>query len=97
MANKASNKVLDRVSNLIALNYITTEQYKEIEARNDALDTDGVNKLLKEYVGIEAVPYTGYSYYDSTGDYLGDSNTSSFYDLLDSAYIKVKDVIKKGN
>ena len=66
---------------------ITKKQYEELcEAKS--FDRDEFHKLLNEYCGIEARPYTGYSYYDNAGNYIGDANDCDVKDLLDNAYIK---------
>lgn len=51
---------------------------------------DEYHKRLEEHTGIKARPYTGYSYYDAAGNYIGDSSNSSTLDLLDAAYIRVE-------
>ena len=68
---------------------ITAEQLREIE---DAVifGTKEYHKRLEEYTGIKAMPYTGYSYYDSAGNYIGDSADSGVMDLLRAAYIEVE-------
>ena len=69
---------------------ITRKQLEQIE---DAaiFGTKEYNKKLEEITGITAMPYTGYSYYDSAGNYVGDSCDSSLSDLLSAAYIEVID------
>ena len=52
---------------------ITAEQLQELEEAQ-SFDRNEYHKLLKEYAGIIAEPYTGFSYYDSAGNYLGDSS-----------------------
>lgn len=49
------------------------------------------HELLEQITGITAKRYTGYSYYDSSGNYIGDSNDSTVRDLLDNAYIEIED------
>ena len=67
---------------------ITKEQYEDIEdARFFCIDE--YHKLLEEYAGIIAKPYTAFSYYDSSGDYIGDSENSETMGLLKLAYIEV--------
>lgn len=70
------------------MQYITKQQLKEI--RNSCYDIDEFHNKLKEYTGIVARPYTGYTYFDDWGNYIGSSDTSSLEDLLDAAYIGVK-------
>ena len=69
---------------------ITREQYEDIE---DArfFDISEYHKLLKEYAGIVAKPYTAFSYYDSAGNYIGDSENSDTMGLLKLSYIEVTD------
>jgi hypothetical protein len=72
---------------------ITTEQLEEIEDALFCLDRVGAYELLKEYTGIEAKPYTAWSFYDQHGNCVGDSDNYSIRDLLENAYI---DVIEEG-
>ena len=69
---------------------ITRKQFLEIR---DAyvLDNEMYHKKLEEITGITARPYTAFSYYDSAGDYIGSSEDSRLYDLLNAAYIEVID------
>lgn len=69
--------------------YITKEQYVDIE---DArfFDRDEYHKLLEEYAGIIAKPYTAFSYYDSAGNYIGDSENSDAMGLLKLAHVEVR-------
>ena len=69
---------------------ITKEQYEDIENAR-YFDRDEYHKLLKEYAGIIAKPYTAFSYYDSAGNYIGDSENSDTMDLLKMAYVEVCD------
>ena len=69
--------------------YITNEQLKELENKA-IMGEDDYHKLLLEYTGIEARPYTAYLYYDVDGNYVGNSEESTIYDLLKSAYVEVK-------
>lgn len=71
-------------------NTITREQYEQLEEA-EFFDRDEYHKLLKKYTGIVAKPYTGYSYYDSAGNYIGDSNCDDVRGFLRSAYIEVID------
>lgn len=70
------------------MQYITKQQLREI--RDSCYDIDEFHNKLKEYTGIEARPYTEYSYFDDYGNYIGSSDTSSLEDLLDVAYIEVR-------
>lgn len=69
---------------------ITKSQLSEIE---DAaiFGTKEFHKKLEEITGITASPYTGYSYYDAAGNYIGDSSNFDICDLLNGAYIEVTD------
>lgn len=69
---------------------ITKQQFQELE---DAMsyDTDEFHRLLAEYLGIEARPYTGYQYFDNCGNYIGDRNDSDLSGLLKAAYVEVQD------
>lgn len=69
---------------------ITKEQLEELEEAQ-FFDRDEYHKLLKDYTGIIAKPYTGYSYYDTAGNYIGDSNCNDVQDLLNCAYVEVVD------
>lgn len=72
-------------------NEITKEQLEKLE---DVLSFDGripFNHLLEELTGIEARPYTAYQYYDGAGNFVGDSDNKDVRELLESAYISVKE------
>lgn len=71
-------------------NTITKEQYERLEAA-ESFDIEEYHELLKEYAGIVAKPYTGYSYYDDAENYIGDSGCDDVSDLLKCAYIEVTD------
>ena len=68
---------------------ITKEQYEELCESKCWGTYEEFHEMLEEIAGIEAKRYTGYQYFDSIGNYLGDSNDCSVKDLLDNAYIKV--------
>lgn len=72
---------------------ITREQLNEIEEAYSCEDRENAYALLKEYAGIEAKPYTAWDFYDTAGNYLGDSVNYSFRDLLENAYITI---VEKG-
>ena len=72
---------------------ITREQLDEIQEAYSLNDRETAYALLKEYAGIEAKPYTAWDFYDTAGNYIGDSVNYSFRDLLENAYI---DVVEKG-
>lgn len=69
---------------------ITNEQYEALRQAHSWDRPEEFNKLLEETTGIKATPYTGYSYYDEAGNYIGDSNDITVIDLLDNAYIVVE-------
>lgn len=67
---------------------ITRSQYEEIEAAHE----DGfweLHQALAEYTGIVAYSHEAYTYYDSNGNYVGNSEDFDLDDLLESAYIEV--------
>lgn len=70
--------------------HITKSQKRELEEAA-ILGSREFYRLLEEYTGIEAMPYTAYQYYDNCGNYIGDSSDSALEDLLEAAYIKVVD------
>ena len=69
---------------------ITQDQLEELE---DTLFIDRIdfNELLEEYTGIVAKPYTAFVYYDSVGNWVGDSDNYDVRDILKNAYITVKE------
>lgn len=69
---------------------ITVEQLEALEDAQFFGRNDEFHQMLEEYAGIKAKAYTGFSYYDSAGTYLGDSNYCDVMDLLKAAYIKVE-------
>lgn len=69
---------------------ITKEQLEDLEYAKSS-DRNEFHELLKEYAGIVAESYVGFSYYDEAGNYLGDSNYCDVRDLLESAYVEVVD------
>lgn len=71
------------------IDFINQDQYDLLV---EAKTWDGVedfHELLESITGIEARRYAGYSYYDSSGNYLGDSKDVSIRDLLNSAHINI--------
>lgn len=70
--------------------HITKSQKRELEEA-EILDSREFYRLMEEYTGIEARPYTAYQYYDNRGNYIGDSSDSALEDLLEAACIKVVD------
>ena len=72
------------------MTFITQEQFEELEVAR-VIGNEEFHGLLEDYTGIVAKPYTAFDYYDSCGNYLGDSQDYTTRELLDSAYIKVKE------
>ena len=70
---------------------ITKEQYEELCESKCWDDYISFHQLLENITGIKAKRYTGYSYYDSNGNYIGDSNDASVRDLLNGAFIEVEE------
>ena len=69
---------------------ITRDQLKDLQ---ETLSTDrrDFNELLEEYTGIVAKPYTAFVYYDSADNWVGDSDNYDVQDILENAYITVKE------
>lgn len=65
--------------------------FKEFMDLCDSQSFDSIEEFHKklEGYGIYAKPYTGYEYYDSIENYLGDSSFCDVKQLLDNAYIKI--------
>lgn len=70
---------------------ITKAQLEEIGVASLWGDKKYAYELLKEYTGIEAKPYTAWSFYDEYGNYVGDSDNYSIRDLIKNAYIDIVD------
>lgn len=68
---------------------ITQEQYEKLREAQ-SFDRSEFHQLLNKHCGIEARPYTGFSYYDEAGNYLGDSDDCDVKSLLDNAYISIE-------
>ena len=64
-------------------------QLEELEEARMWANRKDAYALLKEYTGIEAKPYTTYSFYDEVGNYIGDEENHTIRDLLENAYIEV--------
>lgn len=68
--------------------YITSRQEDELrEAMSN--NVQEYHRLLEEYTGIKARPYTAYRYYDAAGDYVGNSELDFLGELLEQAYIEI--------
>lgn len=72
------------------INKINKEQYDLLCESKFWDGKEDFNELLEQITGITAKRYTGYSYYDSSGNYIGDSNDFSIRDLLNGAYIEIE-------
>lgn len=73
---------------------MSTITHEQLEDLKDALSfgrKEDFHRLLEEYTGIEARPYTAYQYFDSADNYVGDSNDDDVRDILRKAYITVKE------
>lgn len=71
--------------------HFTNEQLREIkDCYNIYEDIDAFHAALKKYTGIEARPYTAYLYYDTYGNFIGDSDTP-LDELLGAVYLEVND------
>lgn len=68
---------------------ITRDQLEELSDAFDFGTPSEFHKILEEYAGIIAKPYTAYQYIDEFGDYVGDSNDFELLDLLKNARIEV--------
>jgi hypothetical protein len=66
---------------------VTKEQLENLEEA-EWLDREDFNKLLKEYTGITAEERPYYVYFNSAGEYIGDSGDDVMR-LLKSAYVEV--------
>ena len=71
--------------------FITKAQYEELKDIYNSGYTAEFHKLLEEYTGVEARPYTAYSYYSANRDYIGDSDEIDLDELLLAAYVEVRD------
>ena len=71
------------------MSFITQEQFEELEAARER-GNEEFHGVLEEYTGIVAKPYTAFDYYDSCGNYLGDSLDYTTRELLMSAHIGVR-------
>ena len=69
---------------------ITKEQLEELE-ETLSIDRRDFNELLEEYTGIVAKPYTAFVYYDSADNWVGDSDNYDVREILENAYITVKE------
>ncbi len=70
---------------------ITREQYEELDDARMFGTIGEYHRMLEEYTGIEARAYTAHQYFDGADNYVGDSNEDTLKDILNRAYIKVKE------
>lgn len=70
--------------------YITKAQREELADAEEYGEGD-LHELLKKYAGIEARPYTAYLYFDEGGDFLSCSDETDVDELLEKAYVEVRD------
>ena len=69
---------------------ISKEQYDELGFSRRWDSYEDFHKMLEETTGITAKRYIGYQYFDSSGNYVGDSDNCTVRDLLNNAYIEVE-------
>lgn len=72
---------------------ISKDQYHDLCQSSMWDGIDGFHKKLEEMTGITAKSYVAYQYFDSDGNYIGDSENYTIRDLLNNALIKVEDMI----
>lgn len=70
-------------------NKITRQQLEDLKDARSFGRMEDFHRLLEEYTGIEARPYTAYQYFDGADNYVGDSNDDTVKEILDRAYIKI--------
>ena len=68
--------------------YITSQQSNEL-VKASSNDVQAYHRLLEEYTGIKARPYTAYTYYDAAGNYVGSSELDALGEILEAAYIEI--------
>lgn len=71
-------------------NKISKEQYEALCESKLWDGNEDFHEMLEQITGITAKRYTGYSYYDSLGNYIGDISDVSVRDLLNNAYIEIE-------
>lgn len=69
---------------------ISKERYEELCESKFWDSDDDFHRMLEEITGITAKRYTGYQYFDSYDNYVGDSNDDTVRDLLHNAYIEIE-------
>ena len=71
-------------------NKITEDEYQELLDASEELSWWQSNAIRTfKCFGIEVKPYTGYQFYDSAGNFLGDDSYDSIDDILRRAEIEV--------
>lgn len=69
---------------------ITEDQFNELVEARDCFGADKFVKLMEEYTMIVVKPYTGYQYFDTAGNFLGDSEWNSLSEILEDAGVEVE-------
>lgn len=72
---------------------ISKEQLEELGFSSMWDSYEDFHKLLEEMTGITAKRYVAYQYFDSYGNFIGDSERYTIRDLLNNALIKVENMI----
>ena len=70
---------------------ITREQYEDLKDAQLYGTQEEYHRMLEEYTGIEARPYTAHQYFDGADNYVGDSNEDTLKEILGRAYITIKE------
>ena len=68
---------------------ITEDQYQELLDAYDERRPEGIVKAFDKLTGIVVKPYTGYQFFDTAGNYLGDDNWNDIREILKEAGIEV--------
>lgn len=68
---------------------ISQDQYQELLDAYDERIPSGIVKTFEDLTGIVVMPYTGYQFFDSAGNYLGDDNWNDIQEILKEAGIEV--------
>lgn len=72
------------------MTYITKEQFEDIDDAREYGTRKEYHEQLEIHTGIVAKPYTAYQYFDSAGNFVGDSDNYTLSDLLENANIEVR-------
>ena len=73
------------------INKISNEQYEELCESKFCYGMEIFHEMLEQITDVTVKSYTGYSYYDGSGNYIGDSNDTTVRDLLDNACIRIEE------